>query len=200
MTWPVWTIIAWFAASLIFTAGYVIGALFTYRKLEEEIVVCEWGPHTSSYVRESHPSELMAEIDALFGPHPAVSIQYESRWHQPRAIDRLADALRDGGAAPGDDLPVAARSVPRPRILPGGHDRGTLGRRGVRARPARRDSARVRLDGGSGRDTIVRRVSSVGRRGRRNSEHGLRRHGTRRVRPPRLERRIERRCVDRFAP
>jgi hypothetical protein len=43
-----------------------------------------------------HPTELMAEIDALFGPHPAVSIRYESRWHQPRAIDRLADALRDG--------------------------------------------------------------------------------------------------------
>jgi hypothetical protein len=62
----------------------------------DNVPVCEWGPHTSSYVRESHPTELMAEIDALFGPHPAVSIQYGSRWHRPRAIDRLADALRDG--------------------------------------------------------------------------------------------------------
>jgi Glycosyl transferase family 2 len=62
----------------------------------DNVPVCEWGPHTSSYVRDSHPTELMAEIDALFGPHPAVSIQYESRWHQPRAIDRLADALCDG--------------------------------------------------------------------------------------------------------
>jgi hypothetical protein len=52
MTWPVWTIIAWFAASLIFTAGYVIGALFTYTKLEEEIVAKQRGWDAERLVAE----------------------------------------------------------------------------------------------------------------------------------------------------
>jgi hypothetical protein len=36
MTWVWWFILGWLAASIIFTAGYILGGMVTTRSLEED--------------------------------------------------------------------------------------------------------------------------------------------------------------------
>lgn len=68
----------------------------------QDVRVCTWGTHSLSHPRASHPSGLLREIDAAFGPHPAFGDEHRYAWHRPEFVEWLVRSLVAGSAKRAD--------------------------------------------------------------------------------------------------
>ncbi len=58
--------------------------------------VVGWGAHDPGHPPASRPSELLEQLRAEVGAHPAAAIEYDGAWQHPRFLARLADATGIG--------------------------------------------------------------------------------------------------------
>ncbi len=84
---------------------------------DADVRVCSWGEHVRSYPRAAHPAGLLSEIDATFGPHPALGLDHRHAWYRPTHLDELAGALAAGARRRAEVSGWLARRFPNHDLL-----------------------------------------------------------------------------------
>lgn len=76
-----------------------------------------WGAHSPQYPAGSSPPGLLAEIEARFGPHPGLPIEYAGTWHQHDYLERFGVRQAEGVRRRGDILRWLADRTPGWQLL-----------------------------------------------------------------------------------
>lgn len=79
--------------------------------------VIGWGAHDPQVPPSSSPRGLLGELVAAHGAHPAVEIEYDGAWHQPKFLSRFADALVSGAERRVEVVEALLRRVPDWQLL-----------------------------------------------------------------------------------